>query len=205
VLDIRIVFDSVPGGTVQKDSLDWLSTFWWNPADSTWKGLVTKATTAATFAYVTMNTTAFDAAGGRSGQGGGEARLASGTYWEANGGQYRITSNSGYGSRTTITSGPYTGGNVQFGNAAGRLNSVTMPRITGSDAPTTATVNYNFGATPINAQRIFCYFTPVTPPAGYTSCTGSAFARIVALARAGRAMEAFSGPVLGRSSRRSRQ
>lgn len=197
-IDIRIVFDSIPGLPVQKDSLDWVMTFWWNPADSTWKGYVARATTAATFGYQTLNTTAFDASGGKSGQGGGEARLASSTYWEANGGQYRITSNSNYGSRQTITSGPFLGGNVQFGLMGGRLNNVTMPRITGTDLPTTQTINYNFGSTPIGSQRMFCYFTPVTPPSGYTQCTGVAFARLVALARAGRAMEALSGPVPGR-------
>lgn len=204
-IDIRIVFDSLPDvAGVQKDSLDWVMTFWWNPADSTWKGYVVRATTAATFSYQTLNTTAFDAAGGKSGQGGGEARLASGTYWEAILGQYRITSNSNYGALQTITSGPFLGGNVQFGLMGGRLNSVTMLRITGTDLPLTQTINYNFGATPIGSQRMFCYFAPVTPPGGYTQCTGAAFARLVALARAGRAMEAFSGPVPGRGSRRSR-
>ena len=63
---------------------------------------------------------------------------------------------------------------------------------------TTLTVDYNFGARPITANRIFCYFTPVPVPTGYTQCTGSAFARIIALARAGRAMETLSGPIPGR-------
>lgn len=193
-VNVRIVFDSIPGGTVQKDSLDWVITLWWNPADSTWKGYVVRATTAATFSYQTLNTAAFDASGGKSGQGGGETRLASGTYWEADGGRYRITQNGNYGALSTIASGPYQGGNIQYGLMNGRLRRITMPRITGADLPTSQTVDYNFGSAPIGSQRMFCYFAPVTPPPGYTQCTGQAFASIVAAARAGRTIETLSGP-----------
>jgi hypothetical protein len=185
-MDILIVFDTVPGGTIQRDSLNWISTRWWNPADSTWKGWIICGTTASTFAYQTVNTTAFNATGDHRGVGGGEARLASLTYWEGNGGRYRITSNGSYGALTTIPSGPYKGGNVQSGLMQGRLNAVTMPRLLGTDTPATQTINWNFGTTSINSLRIFCYFTPIVPPGGYTSCTGSAFANIVAAARAHR-------------------
>jgi hypothetical protein len=185
-MDILIAFDSVPGGTVQKDSLSWLSVRWWNPADSTWKGWILRGTTAATFAYQTVNTTTFNSNGGHSGVGAGEARLASLTYWEGNGGRYRITANGSYGALSTIASGPYTGGNVQTGLLGGQLNAVTMPRILGADAPATQTISWDFRTARLNSLRIFCYFTPITPPSGYTSCTGSAFANIVAAARAHR-------------------
>ena len=181
--DILIVFDSVPGGTVQRDSLWWVQTRWWDPADSTWNGYVVHATTASTFGWVFLSTTSFDASGGHSGSGGGEQRLASGTYWEASFGLYRITQNGNYGARQTIASGPYKGGNVEFGLIGGQLAFVSMPRVIGSDAPSTESVNYNFSAAPINAQRIRCYFAPITPPAGYSSCTGAAFASLVTAAR----------------------
>ena len=197
-IDLRIVFDTVVGGTVQKDSLNWKMLYWWNPADSTWKGYVVNATTATTFAYVTLNTTAFDASGAHSGAGGGEARLADGTYWEANGGQWRITSNGSYGGMSVIASGPFKGGNILTGLMGGRLNAVTMPRIMGTTAPTTQNITFDFSGT-IYAQRMFCYFTPVTPPSGYSQCTGTAIAALIAAARSGGPMAMFTsgGPPRG--------
>ncbi len=190
-IDLRIVFDSVPGGTVQRDSLNWKMLFWWNPADSTWKGYVVRATTTATFAYFTLSTTAFNAAGGKSGAGGGEARLADGTYWEANGGQWRVTSNGSYGGMSVIGSGPFKGGNIQTGLMGGNLLAVNMPRITGTTLPTTQTITFDFSGT-IYSQRMFCYFTPVTPPSGYSQCTGTAIAALIAAARSGGAMTTFT-------------
>jgi hypothetical protein len=185
-IDIHIIFDSVPGGTVQRDSLNWMSTRWWNPADSTWQGWIICATTANTFAYQTVNTATFDASGGNTGVGGGEARLKSGTYWQGNGGRYRVTSNGNYGAYSTIASGPFKGGNVAFGKMGGQLNAVTMLRQTGTDTPTTQTISWNFTGTTLNSQRIRCYWAPITPPTGYTSCTGSLAARLVAAAQAHR-------------------
>jgi hypothetical protein len=185
-LDILIAFDSVPGGTIQRDSLSWHSVRWWNPADSTWKGWIIRATTATTFAYQTVNTATFNSNSGHSGVGAGEARLASLTYWEGNGGQYRLTFNGSYGARDTIASGVYKGGNSQTGLLGGQLNAVTMPRILGADAPATQTISWDFRVARLNSLRVFCYFAPIVPPAGYTSCTGSAFANIVAAARAHR-------------------
>jgi len=191
-LDIQIAFDTVPGGGVQRDSLDWISVRWWNPADSTWKGWIIRGTTANTFGYQTVNTTAFDASGEHTGVGAGEARLASGTYWEGNGGRYRITSNGNYGTYSTIPSGPFKGGNVASGLMGGQLNTVTMPRVLGTDAPATQTISWDFRTARLNSQRIRCYFAPITPPRGYTSCTGEVFARIVAAARAHRLTPAMA-------------
>lgn len=192
-MDILIAFDSFPDNPVipaslgiQRDSLNWISVRWWNPADSTWKGWIIRGTTATTFGYQTVNTTTFNANGAHTGVGAGEARLASLTYWEGNGGRYRVTTNGSYGALSTIPSGPYKGGNVQTGLLGGQLNAVTMPRILGADAPATQTINWDFRAATLNSLRIFCYFTPIVPPGGYTSCTGSAFANIVAAARAHR-------------------
>jgi hypothetical protein len=186
-VDVRIVYDSIPGGTVQRDSLNWKLLFWWNPADQTWKGYVVNATTTSTFAYVTLNTTSFNASGGKSGAGGGEARsrVDSATYWEANGGQWRVTYNGGYGALGVITSGPFTGGNIQTGQMGGALASVTMPRVSGTTPPASQTITFDFSGG-IYSQRMFCYFTPVTPPTGYSQCTGVAIARLVAAARAHR-------------------
>jgi hypothetical protein len=193
-IDVRIVYDSIPGGAIQRDSLNWKMLFWWNPADSTWKGYVVDATTAATFVYVTLNTTNFNSKNGKAGAGGGEARQRadSATYWEANGGQWRVTYNGSYGGLSVIGSGPFKGGNVQTGLMGGRLQAVTMPRISGTTLPTTQNITFDFSGN-IYAQRMFCYYTPITPPSGYSSCTGSAIAGLVAAARAGRAMATLSG------------
>jgi hypothetical protein len=205
-IDVRIVYDSIPGGAVQKDSLDWVMLFWYNPSENKWHGDLVDATKAATFTYVTVNTTSFNSSNAKSGSGGGEARIRvdSATYWEASGGQWRVTSNGSYGGLSTIASGPFTGGNIQTGLMSGNTNGVspvTMPRVSGVTPPTTQTISYTF--TNIYSQRMFCYFAPVTPPGGYTSCTGTAAATLIALARSGRPMAMFtSGGPPGAPARR---
>ena len=192
-LDLLVVFDSVPGGTIQRDSLDWISLRWWNPADSTWQGWMINGTAASTFAYQTVNTTAFNATGEHSGVGGGEARLASLTYWEANGGTFRVTTNGSYGTFSQIASGPYKGGDLAVGLMGGRLTNITMPRVLGADAPATQTFSVDFETSTLSSWRIICYFPPIPPVSPYHACTGSAAARLVAAARAHRltaAMEA---------------
>jgi hypothetical protein len=194
-IDVRIVFDSQPDvAGIQKDSLDWVITLWWNPADSTWKGYLLDATTDSTFVERNVDTALLDASSGKDGAGGGESRAASGTYWEADDGTYRINENGNYGGLSTITSGPFLGGNIQYGLMGGRLRRVRMPRISGTDAPTSQTVDYDFRSARIGSQRMFCYFAPVIPPPGYTQCTGQAFASIIAAARAGRTIATLSGP-----------
>ena len=184
-LDILLVFDSVPGGTVQRDSLMWKVVRWWNPADSTWKGWMIHDTAVVTFAYDSVNTVRFDSLGGHGGTGGGEARMASGTYWQANSGQYRITSNTGYGTFAQLTGGPYLGGDYAVGKFRGRLNLISMPRVLGSDAPDPSTFTFDFGngSSQIPVWQIKCYFPPITPVSPYHACTGQAAAQIVAAAR----------------------
>jgi hypothetical protein len=207
-LDILVVFDSIPGNSATRDSLDWIAVRWWNPADSTWKGWIINATTAGSFStYVNVNTTAFNASGAHSGVGAGEARLASRTYWEGTSGQYRITFNGFYGSYAQLTGGPYRGGDYAVGFMLGRLLTIVMPRQFGPDAPATSTVDFDFGWPPITGWRIRCYFG-VTPVAPYHACTGQAAARLVAAARAGRVTAALlagvSDPVLNTLAPRPR-
>jgi hypothetical protein len=192
-LDILVVFDSLPSTpSIERDSLDWIAVRWWNPADSTWKGWIINATTAGTFAtYVNVNTAAFNTSYAHTGVGAGELRLASGTYWEATSGRYRITSNGGYGAYSQLTGGPYLGGDYAVGTMLGRIRTVSMARQAGSDPPNPSIVDFNFGFTPITSWRIRCYFPPVPPVAPYHACTGQAAARLVAAARAGRVTPAL--------------
>jgi hypothetical protein len=203
-LDILVVFDSVPGGTIQRDSLNWIAVRWWNPADSTWKGWMINATPLLTFpSGVAVSTAGFDAASGHSGVGGGEARYTSLTYWEANSGTYIIGSNSGYGTFSVLTGGPYKGGDYAVGTFKGKLTTIVMPRQPGgTDPPLTSTFSLDFSKSisAITAWRIVCYFPPITPVSPYHACTGQAAARLVAAARAGRVtpelLAGFSDPIL---------
>ncbi len=192
--DIHIVYDStpdVPG--VQADSLDWVEIFWWNPADSTWKGFLINATTQLLFPYVGVNTTAFNSANGQSGSGAGEVRLADTTYWEGTSGNWRVTVNNPSGVLDTVASGVWLGGNLRTGLMTGNIdpiNPLTLSRKSGRTAPKKQTLSATW--TNIALQQLTCYFTPVTPPSPYSQCTGVAAARLIALARAGVPMATFS-------------
>ena len=110
------------------DTLSWLGVMWWNPADATWKGWTLGASKATTFALRTVSTSAFDASGGSSGAGGGEAQQSTGTYWEASGGQVQMSKNNNCGSTTTIGSGVWKGGTTRTCRFGGRLVNLSMPR-----------------------------------------------------------------------------
>jgi len=151
------------------DTLSWLGVLWYNPADSTWKGLVLAATLATTLPLTTINTAAFGNSGDKSGAGGGEAQQSTGTYWEANGGQIQITQNTFCFSTTTLTSGPYKGGTESICLFGGQLVNVTMPRLTGTTAPASQTVSLDFRNNLIYGVRLSCVFpspctsTPAPP------------------------------------------
>lgn len=182
-IDLWIVFDAYPDSAgIQRDSLTWKMILWYKPAEETWHGYAVAATVANQFnPYRTIKTTDFDAAAGTSGQAAGEARTSTGTYWEGTNGGYRLTFNGGYGAFSVLGSGPFLGGNVAFGLMSADLKNLVMPRLLGTDAPATQSFTANF--TNINAQKIRCYFTPITPPVGFNSCTGAAFAGIVSAAQ----------------------
>ena len=145
------------------DTLSWLGVLWFNPADSTWKGLILAATLATTLPLTTINTTNFSNSGDKTGAGGGEAQQSTGTYWEANGGQIQITSNQFCGNANTLTSGPYKGGTEALCFFGGQLVNVTMPRLTGTTAPTSQTVSLDFRNNLIFGVRISCvYPSPCT-------------------------------------------
>ena len=140
------------------DTLSWLGVLWYNPADSTWKGLVLAATLATTLPLTTINTTSFNNSGDKTGAGGGEAQQSTGTYWEANGGQIQITQNSLCFGSTTLASGPYKGATENICFFGGQLVNVTMPRLTGTTAPTSQTVSLDFRNNLIWGVRISCVF-----------------------------------------------
>jgi hypothetical protein len=153
------------------DTLAWLGVMWWNPADSTWKGWTIAATRANTVKLTTVSTSAFDASGATVGAGGGEAQIATGTYWEANGGQIQISKNNGCSRAVTLTSGVWLGGTSRTCKFGGRLVRLTMPRRAGNSAPATQSVDFDFRKAPIPGSRIVCVFP--------SPCTGAAAAAAV--------------------------
>ena len=148
------------------DTLSWLGVLWYNPSDSTWKGLVLAATLATTLPLTTINTTSFGNSGDKSGAGGGEAQQSTGTYWEANGGQIQITQNGYCFNSNTLTSGAFKGGTEALCLFGGQLVNLTMPRQTGTTAPSSQTINLDFRNNLIWGVRITCAFP--------SPCTGAA-------------------------------
>jgi hypothetical protein len=147
------------------DTLSWLGVLWYNPADSTWKGLILAATLATTIPLTAINTTAFSNSGNKTGAGGGEAQQSTGTYWEANGGQIQITQNGFCFGNTTLTSGAYKGGTQNICLFGGQLVNVTMPRLSGTTAPASQTVSLDFRNNLIFGVRLSCvYPSPCTGP-----------------------------------------
>jgi hypothetical protein len=188
-LQIREVFPNPPGSSTL-DSLKWLGVFWFASPESTWTGRVVAATSASTIGNTTVNTAAFDASGAKSGAGGGEARLSTGQYWEANAGSFRISQNVCSPSscaNTTFTSGPWKGGQWHGLLMGGALSNVVAPCLlpAGCTAkPDTFNVSflalcifgYCFGS-PIQGYSINCVFP--------SPCTGSAAARVADRVRRG--------------------
>jgi len=158
------------------DTLSWLGVLWYNPADSTWKGLVLAATTATTLPLTTVNTTNFNNSGGKTGAAGGEAQQSTGTYWEANGGQIQITQNNFCFSTATVTSGVYKGGTESICLFGGQLVNVTMPRLAGTTAPASQTVSVDFRNNLIFGARLTCVFpSPCTSSPAPPARPGAAF------------------------------
>jgi len=145
------------------DTTHWLEVLWSNPAEPTWFGFVVGAATGPTMPRTDVNTTAFDASFGKTGAGGGEIRSADGTYWQANGpvggalNDYQVTAAT-YGAASTVTTGPYLGGTSASGFMYGRIQRVTMTRLSGATLPTSMTVDFDFRSTPISAVQIVCVF-----------------------------------------------
>jgi hypothetical protein len=174
--------------------IDWLATFWSNPAEDTWKGLVVafrcgrvggaaladcRASRSSTTPFggnVGINTAEFNADEGKKGAGGGEFRQDSLQYWEANDGAFRVTAAS-YGADSEVTSGPFTGGSIADGTMQGRMDSVVMPQLLPSAGPAIV-VDFDFRFVPISAVRLTCVFRQPGPQCYQTAAaarsTGSA-------------------------------
>jgi hypothetical protein len=151
---------------VPNDTTHWIGVFWSNPAEPTWKGFAYGGgglATNTTLPRTDINTVAFEATGNKVGAGGGEFRTSTATYWQANGpiggavNDMQVTAAS-YGAAATVTTGPFLGGTMAAGSMQGRLQKISMTRISGATAPNPMTVDYDFRGAPIGAARIVCVF-----------------------------------------------
>ncbi len=152
------------------DTVRWLGVFWWNPAESNWKGWAIAASKSnvlhATLPQTSVNNTTFDAAGGKAGAAAGEFRSSDKTEWEATGvgsaptNTMSITSSAGYSAPTTMNTGPFLGGTLSNGTVQGRLRAIPIQRLAtsiGQTAPANQSVDLDFSAG-MNAAQIICKF-----------------------------------------------
>lgn len=190
-IDWRIVDNSQS----PPDTTDWLGVFWANPAEFTWTGLIVGASSDTIIEPTIVNTTAFDAAGGKAGAGGGEARGSTGEYWQADppyvlpsppNGRFQITEEI-YAAPVTVTSGPFTGGTLREARMRGRIRKVLMRRLIPAPPPADSiTVDFSFLSVPIAAVQIECIFP--------SPCTGQAARVLLAARREGRLSAALMAP-----------
>lgn len=195
-LDLHQVDNSHPPAAAT-DTLDWIEVFWYNPAEPTHKGFVVAHSVSPTISNQKLNTTAFDASGGTSGGGGGEARFSTGHYWEVNGGFISAISAT-YGSSSPIGSGQWTGGTYAVGTMTGKLRSISMPLVLPAPNPALdQSFSLDFTAAGIPALQVDCVFP--------SPCTGAAARAIAELMREARSagtpgLAAVMGALGGRSA-----
>lgn len=154
------------------DTINRTGVLWYNNTDSTWVGFLFAATISTSLSNQTLNTTSYDNSGAKSGAGGGEVQTSTSpsTIWLANGGQtpntMSISSINYFGSGSTVTSGPYTGGTERIGfTGSVSLNNIRLTRTQGTGTPTTQTIS--FSSNFLWAADFVCVFpTPCTSAAG---------------------------------------
>lgn len=180
-LNIKIHNDAV----TPRDTLSWVGGIWYKIGEETWHGWIVAADPDSVYPAVAVRTQNFDAGGGKSGAAGGEARLSTGEYWEADGSgnphTVEITAAT-FGPYSTVTSGVFKGGDRRTGTMRGRVRNVTMPRELPTDNNTSINIDLDFRVTGVPAVSIYCLF-PV-PCIGET--TGVNVSRLMARAQRAR-------------------
>ena len=147
---------------VPSDTTVWTGIFYYDPADTGNRGYIIRGGTSTTFGRTNVNTTAFEASGNKTGAGGGEVHLGTGSEWTA-GGPVIPQRNTievllqTYGAQTSITSGPWLGGLEASGTMQGRAKRVVFNRVAGTDLPLTFEVDIDFRGG-IQSMQIVCNF-----------------------------------------------
>lgn len=157
-----IRLESYNSSQTPPDTVVWTGVFYYDPANTDNRGFIIRGGTTLTFGPVNVNTAAFEASGSRTGAGGGEVALGTGTEWTA-GGPTIPNRNTlevqaqNYGAASTITTGPWLGGTIAVGAMQGRLKRVVFNRIAGTSGSASFEVDVDFRGG-IQALRIICRF-----------------------------------------------
>ena len=142
------------------DTIFWHSVLWRDPANAGNHGFVLGFNRATNFNISQINSTTFDANLGKLGAGAGEFHAGTATLWSdvGSGGNFQVTSEVFPGAYSTITTGPYLGGQSRAGTIYGRVFNSTFTRVTGTENPATFTVSFDYRGTGLPATDVFCLF-----------------------------------------------
>ncbi len=151
---------SINTDTVPADSIFWHMVIWQDPNNVGNYGFVIGFSRTNNFSFNQINSTSFDNNGGKSGAGGGEFHAATSTLWEDHSaaGKYSSSSEIFPGAFTTITTGPYLGGQSRAGTAYGKISNSTFSRVQGTEAPSSFGVAFDYSLTGLPATEILCVF-----------------------------------------------
>jgi hypothetical protein len=157
---IGLKITTVDNTNAPPDTVFWHLVVWSDPANALDHGFAIAASRANTFNVSPINTTLFDASTATVGAASGEFHASTGTFWEddAKGGRYQVTSQTYPGAFTTITTGPYLGGQSRTGTQFGRVANANLVRLLGTEAPASFKVNVDYRVTGIPATEISCVF-----------------------------------------------
>jgi hypothetical protein len=144
-----------------RDTINWTGGIWYKIGEETWHGVIFAAQSDSVFGPVSVRTNTFDAGGGKSGAGAGEARQSTGEYWEADGSGNPHTiemTAASFGAASTVASGVWMGGSRRTGTMRGRVRQVRMPRELPTDDGSFITLDIDFRVVGIPAVAITCLF-----------------------------------------------
>jgi len=156
---------SVNNTVTPADTTFWHLTVWSNPADALDHGFAIAGSRLSAFNITPTNSVVFDASGGKSGAATGEYHASTGTLWIDNSTQgiFKIQSQTYPGAFSSVTSGPYLGGQVRAGSQFGRISNSVLTRTAGAEAPLSFTVDFDYRSAGIPSVEILCVFpTPCT-------------------------------------------
>ena len=159
---------SVDATRIPPDTTFWHLAVWSDPANALDHGFAIAGSRAAVFNITPTNSVTFDATGGKSGAATGEYHSSTFTLWldASTQGIFKIQSQTYPGAFTSVTTGPYLGGQYRAGTQFGRISNSVLTRSPisiGTEAPVSFTMDVDYRTTGITSVEILCVFpTPCT-------------------------------------------
>lgn len=166
---IALKITTINNNATPKDTLFWHLALWADPANAGDHGFAIAFSRTNTFNYSPIDQIAFDAGSGKVGSAAGEFHLSTATLWTDQGGQgncqgqcgagrYQVTSQTYPGAFSTITTGPYLGGQSRTGTAFGQVLDSRVTRLAGAENPTDFTVSFDYRVAGLPSTEILCVF-----------------------------------------------